>query len=144
MTTWALIPCTTSKLSHRARALDMYSPSVAFRLMVELAQHRSERILILSAKYGVLHPDTEIEPYDHTLKNLKKVERWGWAGQVLAELKQQIKASDRVVSYLGQDYDEGITFNLQLAGCHIAVPLYGLRQGHRLQELKRLLTLPRP
>ncbi|MFE0629243.1 DUF6884 domain-containing protein [Streptomyces sp. NPDC058864] len=60
----AVIPCGVRKLDHRARAADMYIGSYhrACRRAAEALQ--PDRLLILSARYGLLDLDEEIDPYN--------------------------------------------------------------------------------
>ncbi|WP_433517366.1 DUF6884 domain-containing protein [Nonomuraea sp. CA-143628] len=59
-----VIPCGARKLDHRAQAADMYIGSYhrACRRAAEALQ--PDRLVILSARYGLLDLDDEIEPYD--------------------------------------------------------------------------------
>ncbi|MFI8183945.1 hypothetical protein OG539_06830 [Actinacidiphila glaucinigra] len=59
-----VVPCGVRKLDHPARAADMYTGSYhrACRRAAE-ALH-PDRLMILSARYGLLDLDDEIEPYD--------------------------------------------------------------------------------
>ncbi|MGV9649802.1 DUF6884 domain-containing protein [Streptomyces sp. NPDC003554] len=59
-----VIPCGSSKLSRAARAVDMYIGSYhrACRKAADALQ--PDRVLILSARYGLLGLDDVIEPYD--------------------------------------------------------------------------------
>ncbi|MFF3946850.1 DUF6884 domain-containing protein [Streptomyces sp. NPDC001902] len=59
-----VIPCGSRKLDHRARAADMYIGSYhrACRKAAEALQ--PDRLVILSARYGLLDLDDEIDPYD--------------------------------------------------------------------------------
>ncbi|MFB6703171.1 DUF6884 domain-containing protein [Streptomyces sp. NPDC056333] len=59
-----VIPCGSRKLGRRARAADMYVGSYhrACRRAADALQ--PDRLLILSARYGLLDLDDVIEPYD--------------------------------------------------------------------------------
>lgn len=59
-----VIPCGARKLDHRARAADMYTGSYHRACRRAAEAMRPDRLLILSARYGLLGPDDEIEPYD--------------------------------------------------------------------------------
>jgi hypothetical protein len=61
----------------------MYT-STLFRKMMAYAERLIPKsTFILSAKYGLLHPDTVIEPYEQTLKRMKAREREARAIDVL-------------------------------------------------------------
>ena len=66
MTPHILIPCGGAKLDHAAPARDLYTGGL-FRLARRFAEARGPW-WILSAKHGLVHPDTELEPYNLTLQ----------------------------------------------------------------------------
>jgi hypothetical protein len=79
-----LIGCSKTKLDHAAQAQHLYRGHL-FKLSLAYAQNMApDAIFILSAKYGLLELDTEIEPYDQTLTKIAQVR--SWAEQVVAQL----------------------------------------------------------
>lgn len=48
-----------------------------------------DKIYILSAKYGLLHPSDKISSYDKTLKNFSSKERKEWSEKVLSQMKSE-------------------------------------------------------
>ena len=83
----ALIQCTSSKKSYKCRASELYSESPRFRLAYELAKLVADKILILSAKYGLIPEDMIIEPYNETLLDKSAQERRLWGEKVISELR---------------------------------------------------------
>jgi hypothetical protein len=63
-----VIPCSSRKLAHRAPARELYVGSYhrAARRAAE-ALTRSERVLILSGRYGLLSLDQTVEPYEQRI-----------------------------------------------------------------------------
>ncbi|GAA0402272.1 hypothetical protein GCM10009530_62750 [Microbispora corallina] len=59
-----VIPCGSRKLDHAARAADMYIGSYHRACRKAAEALRPDRLIILSARYGLLDPDDVIEPYD--------------------------------------------------------------------------------
>ncbi|MFF2363867.1 DUF6884 domain-containing protein [Streptomyces sp. NPDC058122] len=59
-----VIPCGSRKLDHPARAADMYIGSYHRACRRTADALRPQRLIILSARYGLLDPDDVIEPYD--------------------------------------------------------------------------------
>ncbi|WUH91733.1 hypothetical protein OG900_17525 [Streptomyces sp. NBC_00433] len=59
-----VIPCGARKLDVRARAADMYTGSYHRACRRAAEALRPDRVLILSARYGLLGLDDEIDPYD--------------------------------------------------------------------------------
>jgi hypothetical protein len=79
MTNIALISCGRKKLSYRTKAENMYI-STLFKNSLKYAKDilKANKIFILSAKYGLLSLDKEIDPYNVTLINMGKEERQRW------------------------------------------------------------------
>lgn len=60
-----LINCSAAKLSTRARAFDLYDPSAFFRAARSAALKLNPAgWWIISARHGLVHPDTWLDPYD--------------------------------------------------------------------------------
>ncbi|MFE0510773.1 DUF6884 domain-containing protein [Streptomyces sp. NPDC058964] len=59
-----VIPCGSRKLGRSARAADMYVGSYHRACRAAADALRPDRLLILSARYGLLDLDDVIEPYD--------------------------------------------------------------------------------
>ncbi|MEN1891036.1 DUF6884 domain-containing protein [Streptomyces mirabilis] len=57
-------PCGSRKLGRRARAADLYVGSYHRACRRAADALRPDRLLILSARYGLLDPDDVIDPYD--------------------------------------------------------------------------------
>lgn len=47
-------------------------------------------IFILSAKYGLLELDEEVEPYDKTLNKMRSCEIKEWANSVLSQMQKVV------------------------------------------------------
>lgn len=84
-----LISCVKKKLPHSARAKDLYV-SPLFRAALQYAQNFSpDRMFILSAKYGLVGLDNEIDLYIYiTLKELPMRKRKDWASKLLKALRE--------------------------------------------------------
>lgn len=87
---------------------------------------------ILSAKYGLLDPDSVIAPYDETLNNMPVFDRREWANQVLRDLLQLIQPRDSVVFLAGARYREFLTLPLRNESVNVEIPMEGLRIGEQL------------
>jgi hypothetical protein len=88
---------------------------------------------ILSAKHGLLHPDTVIEPYEQTLKRMRADEREAWAHDVLGALRQNCDLErDQFVFLAGEPYRRDLVPHIK----HYAVPMDGLSFGRQLQWLQ--------
>ncbi len=133
MNTIVLIACASKKRPHKARAKDLYI-SPLFRMNLKYAQQFSPRkVFILSAKYGLVQLDDEIEPYDVTLNNMSAHERKKWAAKVISQLREHSNLeSDHFVILAGEKYRQYLLPHLK----SYEVPLAGLPIGKQLQFLK--------
>lgn len=82
-----VIPCGKKKLDHAAPAGDLYIGSqhrLARQAADRLAFNNFGRVVILSAKHGLLDLDTVIEPYDLTVGDEGAVDKGYVARQLIA------------------------------------------------------------
>lgn len=63
----AVIGCKAKKQNYPCKAEEMYNKSFVYRAQLNFVKQAYNDFYILSSKYGLLHPDTIIEPYDTTL-----------------------------------------------------------------------------
>ena len=107
----------------------MFTPDKEWKL-------EPDDIYILSAKYGLLELNQEIEPYDLTLNNMSSGQIKFWAIDVLKELKKRANLDhDHFIFLAGQKYRK---YLIQHIGS-VEIPLQGLTIGKQLQLLKRKL-----
>lgn len=132
-----LISCVSQKLSHRAKAKDLYV-STLFRLNLKYAKLLNpDAIYILSAKYGLLSLEQEIEPYEQTLNNMRSDEIKDWARKVIAQLDEVASLEMVEFTFLaGDKYRKYLLPHTK----NSVIPLKGLRIGEQLQRLKGLTT----
>lgn len=132
-----LLSCVKSKRARRCRAGDMYISPLFQKMMAYAESLRPKRIFILSAKYGLLAPDDEIEPYELTLKKMKTDERRRWAKDVIVALRQSCDLeADPFVFLAGVPYRENLVPHIR----HYTVPMEGLDFGTQLQWLGRQVS----
>jgi hypothetical protein len=97
-------------------------------------QLRPDSIFILSAKYGLLRPEQEIDPYDVTLKDMSSRQAKEWAAGVLEQLGHEADLrSDHFIFLAGEKYRKYLTPRIR----SFEVPMTGLRVGEQLQYLSR-------
>lgn len=129
-----LVGCSKSKLSRRARAEDLYSPSALFRGRRAFVVGSCDQWFILSAKHGVLAPSDELDPYDMTLVGAPICVKRAWANRVIAELEQVLGdvAGTTFEIHAGRDYwSYGLVENLRSAGAEVEIPIEALSQGQQ-------------
>lgn len=80
------LACTKKKQTYPCKAKEMYMPSALFRGAWNYANSLNpDSIYILSAKYGLLKPDQNIEPYEKTLVSEKDAEIKAWSRMVTSK-----------------------------------------------------------
>ncbi len=131
-----LIGCTKSKLPHRSKAEDLYSPSAMFRGRRTYVQRSCDTWFILSAEHGVLSPSEELEPYDVTLVGQPQAVKRQWSRRVVTQLGQAIDDLSRATFeiHAGKDYwGYGLADSLRAAGAIVEIPTEGMPQGMQLR-----------
>jgi len=132
-----LISCVSQKQPHHAKARELYI-STLFKLNLKYAKKLApDGIFILSAKYGLLTLEQEIEPYEQTLNNMRSSEIELWANRVLEQLKKVCPINDTEFTFLaGEKYRKHLLPHIQ----NYKIPLEGLRIGEQLKKLKGLVS----
>lgn len=132
----ALISCVKTKLPHKAKAKDLYISPLFKGYMAYAMKQEPDKIFILSAKYGLLDLDTEIEPYEFTLKGKPEKLKKEWAHKVLRQLSERADIQkDHFIILAGNDYR---TYLIPYLSSY-EVPLEGVPFFTQLKRLKELL-----
>lgn len=134
-----LVACASKKLAFPAQARSLYD-SALFKKSRALAEGRFDRWFILSAKHGLVEPDTVLEPYNLTLNELGVAERRAWANRVWGALLRYVRPGDTITFLAGSKYREFLEPLLQAEGAKTRVPLEGLRIGEQLQRLDEMAS----
>jgi hypothetical protein len=98
-----LVACAKTKLDRPAPARELYT-SPLFKMSLAYAEQRCASVFILSAKYGLVTLDQQLEPYDDTVKRMKQRERQLWASRVLAALRPLLGVDTPVLALASGDY----------------------------------------
>jgi hypothetical protein len=134
-----LIACSATKLEKACMAKDMYQGSL-FKKSLEYALKTTnpKNIYILSAKYGLVGLEQEIEPYDKTLRDMDEEETSSWAEMVLDKLEDLYEdlAELQISILAGKAYYEPLLPSIK----NYDLPLEGLRIGESMKELDELVT----
>lgn len=143
-----LIGCGASKLDHRARARELYT-STFFKEKVRFAEHLGLPWAILSAKHGILKPDSLTEPYDFSAPHLDRFELREWVVGVAAQLFEWEEEEDdhpeviismreinRLVLIAGETYASALTDTLRTLGIEVINPVAGLGIGQQIAWLR--------
>lgn len=131
-----LISCVSKKLKTRAQAKDLYTSSLFLLNLAYANTTKPDAVFILSAKYGLVQPHQEIEPYNVTLNNMSSQEIRAWADQVAGQLRKHCDLQqDHFIFLAGQNYRKHLIPYMR----SYEVPMEGLSIGRQLQYLKRQL-----
>src|SRR5579884_2407249 len=131
-----LVSCVAAKGPTPAPAKDLYvSPwFVKARAYIE---SRRAPWRILSAKHGLLDPETVIAPYDETLLAMGAAERRRWADGVLVHLAPLAEQYGTVCMLAGNRYREILMPELRRLFRQVDVPMETLRIGEQMAWLAR-------
>ena len=129
-----LISCVSQKLPYKTSARHLYI-SPLFKKNLAYAQRLNpDAIFILSAKYGLVDLDQDIEPYDLTLNTLTADQIKMWAAHVLAQLSEKADLrQDHFIFLAGQKYRKYLLPKIK----SYEIPLEGLPIGKQLQFLSK-------
>jgi len=100
-----ILACSQKKADSTQKAQDLYQGSL-FKLGRKYAEVNHFDFVVLSAKYGLISPDREIEPYNQRLANKEDVKKL--REKVLPQLKQMIGNYDKIITIGGKLYREVI------------------------------------
>jgi len=119
----------------------MYSPSDLFRKAYAYCKNKYDDVAILSAKYGLLLPDEEIESYDKTLNDMSVEERKNWSDGVFTQMQTKLILGDygKVFFHTGRNYRENLITKLGKMGLGYEAPLINLPIGKQLNWYYRQL-----
>lgn len=130
-----IVQCVGAKANSRRKASELYISDL-FRKAKEYATRNYDRWYILSAKYGLVNPDSIIEPYDKTLNKMPNHERLRWAEQVYSILAKYTKPNDEITFIAGIKYRQHLIALLSQRGNKTFVPMEGMGIGKQLKWLK--------
>ena len=131
------IGCVKNKKSYGTVASELYDSTFFSKCLQYAKSLNPTHIYILSAKYGLVHLDEFIEPYDKTLNSMSKIERNSWADMVYKQFTDlQIDFSDDVVWLCGSKYRDGLIKHFPKSKC----PLEGMGIGCQLSFMTKELS----
>ena len=133
----ALISCSKAKRSIPCEARLLYDASNLFRKSLAYAQTITNKIYVISSKYGLVPLDKVIAPYDDTLNDKSSDELAAWGQLVTEQIRNQYDISNtEFVILAGKNYYSPLQSHLP----NISLPLRGLPMGARLAKLESLLV----
>jgi hypothetical protein len=129
-----LVSCVGKKLPTPAPAKDLYG-SPWFKKARIYVESRNADWFILSAMYGVVHPEQVIESYELTLNRMAKPDRKEWATSVFEQLLPHLSPNRSVTILAGQKYREFLEGWLRNESEKVLVPMEKLGIGQQLKWL---------
>lgn len=136
MSKTVLISCSSKKSSVKSSVRNIYTSSLFKKSLAYAELLDPDNIFVLSAKYGLIGLDEEIEPYNQTLNSMTKSERKDWADQVISRLEEKVDLQkEQIIFFAGKKYREFLIPKIR----NYQVPLGGLGIGEQLASLKSIL-----
>jgi hypothetical protein len=124
-----LIQCTKSKRDEPAKAKNLYDESDYFCKMRAYAEATDTMWFILSAKHGLLDPNTTVEPYDEFGLSEKQAE------EIATEIAN---GPDQYVEICaGSEYKDPLIPELETRGIDVLELCRGMKIGARKQHLQQ-------
>jgi hypothetical protein len=130
-----LVACSRRKARHPAPACELYvSPLFRAARAYAERQYGPGRWLILSALHGLVDPDTILDPYDLSLRQLSAREREAWGNRVAVGLRDRFPAGMLLWFHAGVLYRDAIA---PVVAHQVRFPLAGLGIGEQLAWYRR-------
>ncbi|EPR14754.1 hypothetical protein EWH08_19290 [Sphingobium indicum] len=126
-----LVACVAAKLDRPAPARDLYA-SPWFRKARAYVERQEGQWFILSAKHGLIAPETVIAPYDETLGAMKASARRLWGVRVIEAMADQIDAAAPLIVLAGRHYRDPLWPQIERRA---SAPMEGLGIGQQLAWL---------
>jgi len=122
-----LISCVSKNLPYKEKVKNLYI-SPLFKNKLDYAQKfKPDKIYVLSAKYGLLNLETEIEPYDLTLNNMSLNEVKVWSERVIKQISTQADLNqDNFILLAGKKYRNYLIPHISF----FQIPLEGMTIGN--------------
>ena len=125
-----LVQCTDSKRDVKSKAQNLYDESTYFCKMRAYAIATGEPWFILSAKHGLVDPETVLDPYDE----------YGLVENQCESIAEELVdiGIDTVEVIAGSAYTNTLTPELESHGIDVIELCRGMGIGERMSELGRL------
>ncbi len=128
-----LVVCSRIKADRARPARELYV-SPLFRAARAYAERHYAQWLILSARHGVVEPDTVVDPYDLSLRRLSARERELWGNRVAVELTDRFPAGTVLWFHAGVLYRDAIA---SVVPHQVRCPVASLGIGQQLAWYRR-------
>jgi hypothetical protein len=127
-----LVACSAKKLEHAAPARELYQ-GTRFKLSYQYAEQLQPRsIFILSARHGLVQPNTMLEPYEQTLEGASNEELYAWGKRVHTELRNHMTSFTRCTILAPPEYCMPLLPHLE----DVETPIVGLDEDSQKAWLR--------
>ena len=131
-----LISCVSKKLNYESKAQDLYQSPLFKKSLAYARKINSDKIYILSAKYGLVKLNDKIKPYDETLNKMSIFEKKKWANEVFQKLQElEVISETNFIFLAGENYRKYLVEKLP----YYEIPMKKLKIGEQLQFLTEKL-----
>jgi len=131
-----LISCVSKKLNYESKAQDLYQSPLFKKSLSYARKINSDKIYILSAKYGLVKLNDKIKPYDETLNKMSIFEKKKWANEVFQKLQElEVISETNFIFLAGENYRKYLVEKLP----YYEIPMKKLKIGEQLQFLTKKL-----
>jgi len=132
-----IVTGSSSKLTHKAKAKELYSPSALFSHAFAYCEREYDKTLILSPKHGFIEPDDIIEPYNVDITKFRFSDDLKLVHKIIKQAKNLLKKKDDIYIHVGDKYSF-IFPELVRVGYHFINPMKGIGGiGKQLQFYKK-------
>ena len=131
-----LISCVKKKRDEPSRARDMYVSPLFVGGGVKYAKTLNyDKLFILSAKYGLLEPDTVIKPYNRCLNDYSEYEKKIWAYEVIKKMQASKLDldNDEFIILAGKEYRKYLCRKIR----NYTIPLEGMSLYRQISFLSK-------
>jgi hypothetical protein len=105
----AIVGCSAIKQKQAGPAREFYR-SPLFKAALAYAEARTKNVMIVSAQYGAVKLDQQLEPYDMKLSELRKTDRENWGARTVDELRRGHKTPPTFLLLCGELYADAILY----------------------------------
>tara|TARA_X000001036_G_scaffold428511_1_gene458404 strand:- start:258 stop:917 length:660 start_codon:yes stop_codon:yes gene_type:complete len=123
-----IIPCGSAKATEKTEARNLYT-SQNFQAQLECAEKNCDFVYILSAKYGLVKPDTVVAPYDVKMGDEEDIDAYRLSQQLWGCLNYGgLYKNGEIDSWLPKTYFARLTDALSM--CCIDIEPYQVLKGN--------------
>lgn len=132
---FVLISCSKSKLATEAPARELYTGQL-FKKAVAWAERHKYPWFVISALHGLVTPDQTLQPYNFTIKELRKRERESWAYHAIScQLTKYASSGSHAFLIMPEVYRLHIQTTLREVGITYENPVEGMGIGQQMKWL---------